>query len=567
MALDSRELYMLMALGWSVLYLSVLFNGQTVPDTVKLKESWLFPGRRIGVPLWREDLPDWNCWIDWKANFLALATLMGLFLLIGRLCVGSPVDVAGSRTERSRRYTAAAGLCFVLLLHGLGGACLLLLAALANFALSSWLIRWTKGCRRRARLAMLVVWASNLAALLAMFWLTAEDHGPGNGVRLQRLMEEVGWPRWLGFQGLGPWHSYRFTCLRFISFSCDAIMAAVPDAAPLSSRFRAASDAADTSANFVARITEQERSLQEYHASPRLYLSYVTYPPLYFAGPFLSYNAYAAQQETAASSNSSRDISGLALGLLGYWAVLEMLQHLFLYPGWVGSHAPVETLLAMPAPEIATAMHVMLNFEWMSLLVVWRFNRIIALIDGVDTFENMSKNINLVCSFQGLWKHWHASLNKFCVRYIYVPLGGSKRPLVGVLVTFFFVALWHEVNGLGTGLHWYTWAALNCVCVLLEKLVVSKLPPMHYLGTAAVGAATYLVMQSVQLHALMEWDVACALGTKLLASWAIGLPPVLYGLQKLAGEGASKASSSEPRRPVLLGQTRQDELPLCHTKG
>lgn len=32
------------------------------------------------------------------------------------------------------------------------------------------------------------------------------------------------------------------------------------------------------------------------------------------------------------------------------------------------------------------------------------------------------------------------------IRYLYIPIGGSKRPLVATLVVFTFVALWHDLS-------------------------------------------------------------------------------------------------------------------------
>lgn len=41
-------------------------------------------------------------------------------------------------------------------------------------------------------------------------------------------------------------------------------------------------------------------------------------------------------------------------------------------------------------------------------------------------------------------KSWHASYNRWLVRYLYVPLGGSRTRTFNVWVVFSFVALWHD---------------------------------------------------------------------------------------------------------------------------
>ena len=47
---------------------------------------------------------------------------------------------------------------------------------------------------------------------------------------------------------------------------------------------------------------------------------------------------------------------------------------------------------------------------------------------------------------QGFWRNWHASYNLWLVRYMYVPLGGSRRRALNAWLVFTFVALWHDVE-------------------------------------------------------------------------------------------------------------------------
>ena len=54
------------------------------------------------------------------------------------------------------------------------------------------------------------------------------------------------------------------------------------------------------------------------------------------------------------------------------------------------------------------------------------------------------------------WKHWHISLYRWLVDYVFIPLGGSRRcrPRVylNVLITMFLTGLWH-----GAGLNFVVW--------------------------------------------------------------------------------------------------------------
>lgn len=150
-----------------------------------------------------------------------------------------------------------------------------------------------------------------------------------------------------------------------------------------------------------------------------------------------------------------------------------------------------------------------LNFMWLKFLLIWRFFRFWALvsadlramsnncnlytcnasshyyvsllqIDGIETQENMIKCLNNCCDLETFWKSWHASYNRYLVRYcqtcmetaevhiiflycynwpdeatlvlfliwryLYIPLGGSQWRFLNVWIIFTFVAIWHDLE-------------------------------------------------------------------------------------------------------------------------
>jgi len=54
------------------------------------------------------------------------------------------------------------------------------------------------------------------------------------------------------------------------------------------------------------------------------------------------------------------------------------------------------------------------------------------------------------------WKHWHISLYRWLLDYVFIPLGGSRckppRVLINLLLTMFLSGLWH-----GAGLNFIVW--------------------------------------------------------------------------------------------------------------
>jgi D-alanyl-lipoteichoic acid acyltransferase DltB (MBOAT superfamily) len=83
----------------------------------------------------------------------------------------------------------------------------------------------------------------------------------------------------------------------------------------------------------------------------------------------------------------------------------------------------------------------------------------------MDPPENMIRCVANNYSTLGFWRSWHRSYNLWIVRYviilhstswkgealltlryIYIPLGGSKNVVPSTLLVFTFVALWHDLS-------------------------------------------------------------------------------------------------------------------------
>jgi len=99
-------------------------------------------------------------------------------------------------------------------------------------------------------------------------------------------------------------------------------------------------------------------------------------------------------------------------------------------------------------------------------MIIWRFARLWALIDGIESPENMNRCVANNYSFESFWRSWHRSFNQWLIRYIFVPLGGSKYKLYNVWVVFSFVAIWHDVD-----LNLIYWSWIICLTMMPEMAV------------------------------------------------------------------------------------------------
>lgn len=67
------------------------------------------------------------------------------------------------------------------------------------------------------------------------------------------------------------------------------------------------------------------------------------------------------------------------------------------------------------------------------------------------------------------WKRWHITLNRFLMRYVYIPLGGNRkgrnRMLLNLMLVFLVSGLWH-----GAGWNFVAWGAMHGVVYVATRL-------------------------------------------------------------------------------------------------
>ncbi|KAL9271826.1 Membrane-bound O-acyltransferase gup1-like protein [Drosera capensis] len=208
----------------------------------------------------------------------------------------------------------------------------------------------------------------------------------------------------------------------------------------------------------------QERSLQGDKFLFTMYLCYLVYAPLYIAGPIVSYNAFASQLDQPQNTHSTRDVVFYGLRWIFALFLVELMTHFCYYNAFALS----DIWKQLPAVDVFIIGYGVLNFMWLKFLLIWRYFRFWSLVNGLDSPENMPKCINNCYNLESFWKNWHASYNKWLVRYIYIPLGGSRTKVLNVWIVFTFVAIWHD-------LEWklLSWAWLTCVFFVPEMLFKS----------------------------------------------------------------------------------------------
>ncbi|WP_243108348.1 MBOAT family O-acyltransferase [Butyrivibrio sp. X503] len=72
-------------------------------------------------------------------------------------------------------------------------------------------------------------------------------------------------------------------------------------------------------------------------------------------------------------------------------------------------------------------------------------------------------------SAKELWQRWHMTLSRFFIKYVYIPLGGSRkgkrRTVINVLIVFVLSGLWH-----GAGWTYICWGLMQGLLVVWDDL-------------------------------------------------------------------------------------------------
>lgn len=129
---------------------------------------------------------------------------------------------------------------------------------------------------------------------------------------------------------------------------------------------------------------------------------------------------------------------------------------------------------------------------------------------GSALMLNVSLPINFDSPYKALsirdfWKRWHISLTKFFTKYIYIPLGGSKKGMffacLNTMIVFLVSGIWHGANWT-----FILWGILHGVLSVFDRLFEKKqekiFAPARWMGTFVVVNILWLLFRS---DTIQQW--------------------------------------------------------------
>lgn len=154
--------------------------------------------------------------------------------------------------------------------------------------------------------------------------------------------------------------------------------------------------------------------------------------------------------------------------------------------------------------EIATAADWILVMLFYTFEIYFDFSGYSDMAVGASLMLNIQLPINFDSPYKALsirdfWKRWHISLTRFFTKYIYIPLGGSRK---GKLLTYVNTIIVFLISGLWHGANWtyILWGAVFGVLMvadrICEKVIAKVIAPVRWVATFGIINVLWLLFRS-----------------------------------------------------------------------
>ncbi len=123
---------------------------------------------------------------------------------------------------------------------------------------------------------------------------------------------------------------------------------------------------------------------------------------------------------------------------------------------------------------------------------------------GFTLPENFDSPYKAV-SINDFWKRWHMTLTRFFTRYLYIPLGGSRkgklRTYLNILIVFLVSGLWH-----GAAWTFMIWGAMHGLAMIWDRRSFLKIKYKWLSGffTRAFVVVAFIVFRSDNIDFMLR---------------------------------------------------------------
>lgn len=231
------------------------------------------------------------------------------------------------------------------------------------------------------------------------------------------------------------------------------------------------------------------------------YLIYILYFPKILMGPLADPADFCAQLHDTALKKINWDhiASGVKLFSFGLFKKIIMADTFAKAVSW--GYANIGT---------ATAMDWLFIMLFYTFEIYFDFSGYSDMAVGTSLMLNITLPINFdspykAFSIREFWKRWHISLTAFFTKYIYIPLGGSRKgnfvTAANTMLVFFVSGIWHGANWT-----FLLWGILHGAFCLFdrwtEKWQKKVFEPMRWMLAFAAVNVLWLLFRS---DSILQW--------------------------------------------------------------
>lgn len=224
------------------------------------------------------------------------------------------------------------------------------------------------------------------------------------------------------------------------------------------------------------------------------YLLYILYFPKILMGPITEPESLINQFNAKPELDYYNILKGLTQFSFGLFKKVLIADTFASAVNWafnngIGDASSFETLLVM----LFYTFEIYFDFSGYSDMAIGVSNML-----GIELPMNFDSPYKAV-SIRDFWKRWHISLTQFFTKYLYFPLGGSRkgkfRTYLNIMIIFLVSGLWH-----GASNTFVIWGILNgAICVfdrIFEKFE-NKLPKiLRWILTFSVTNILWLLFRA-----------------------------------------------------------------------
>lgn len=242
------------------------------------------------------------------------------------------------------------------------------------------------------------------------------------------------------------------------------------------------------------------------------YSCYVSFFPQLIAGPIVTHDEVIPQFLDPAKKKINPD--NLAKGI--YIFALGLAKKVLLAD--VFGNAVTYGFTTLSQLNTVGAFVVMLSYTFQ---IYFDFSGYCDMAVGLGKMLNIDLPINFNSPYKALtisefWERWHITLTRFFTKYVYIPLGGSRkgklRTYINILIVFLLSGLWH-----GASWNFVFWGLCHGIFMVVTRMFsrfFAKLhPAFNWLITFSFVNITWLFFRAETfgqalflLKKLFAWD-------------------------------------------------------------